>query len=59
MPRLSITLTDEAFKIYESWKSHERSQKVSLAVVRYETMQDTDERIETIERKLKELEGKK
>jgi hypothetical protein len=54
--RLSVTLTEEAIKIYESWKSHERSKKVSQAIVRYESAQDIDIRLEQIEARLSRLE---
>ena len=56
MKRLSITLTEEANKVYESWKSHERSKKVSEAIVRYENAQDMDIRLEQIETRIARLE---
>jgi hypothetical protein len=33
LKRLSITLTEEALKIYDSWKPHTRSKKVSQAII--------------------------
>jgi hypothetical protein len=56
LKRLSITLTEEANKVYGSWKSHERSKKVSEAIVRYESAQDIDIRLEQIEARLLKIE---
>lgn len=53
MARLSITLTDEALKIYESWKPHDRSKKVSEAIVQYNTEMNT--RVENLEKQVKKL----
>jgi polyhydroxyalkanoate synthesis regulator phasin len=59
MPRINPTISQEAFEAIKKIPKNDRGKFVSLAIVRYEAMQDTDERLENLERRLKELEGKK
>lgn len=56
MKRLSITLSEEAIKIYESWKPHERSMKVSAAILQYG--KSTNAVLEELDRRVKALEEK-
>ena len=61
MPRIDPTVTEEAQVIYDKWKRGERGQKVSRAIIEYDNKdtQSLVSRIEELERKVKELEGKK
>jgi hypothetical protein len=67
LKRLSITLTEEALKIYESWKPHTRSKKVSEAIIEKQAKEHgevfTLEQVkfiqEEIEKRLERLEGMK
>jgi len=54
----TIDLTKEAVVIYDQW-GHKKSEKVSQAIMQYEGKDTIDIRLGEIERRLKELEGKK
>ncbi|HEY5585661.1 MAG TPA: hypothetical protein VIK78_14390 [Ruminiclostridium sp.] len=59
MKRLSITLTDEAMRIYESWKPHDRSRNVSQGIIKYEIRTSIDIKLEQLENRIDQLENQK
>jgi len=55
----NITLNKESIVIYDKWKDNGEAHKVSQAIIEFDGKSDKIiERVEELERKVKELEGK-